>query len=516
MAVYADENLENPIRTLIEPWDGHTHKEVESYISGILAELSSEVSITLNIGIVGSDNRVFLVDDTTATFQYTVEYAIDGSPSTNYSVNIKIGNTVIQSGYKPGVSSSVAITSPELINYLKQRGNSTTVTVEVYDDDTGISRSRSVTFSKRQARLTSNNALGAVWTTANPITLSYTRNMDYGSLDSSNIQNAYIESVFSDSAGSTQTIQTTIAKESQLSGTTNVVIPGDLPNGNCTVTSRLVLGDPQQTSGNTVTDSLIITHDGTDGISADPNGTVYISAGLSGSAVVNNYADVEYKIYVVGGSGTLQRPVALQKQSNGVYVTQAIINVSNNSKETWEYFVTDALTTLRIVVPSVDGEGHIIYSSGQTLSMGAVQTLSFTATSSNIEWQTTSSGLVFALSAQNKSNKDYNLGEWSDNGYSMLSQDMQWDGVGSGWGKATYKDDNGNSLTSNVFRLIGKSRSWIDGFYPFYKDVSYSSVEHVGGGILSTGMTLKISFMASNVSNPDEKLIQCYDGTLGF
>ena len=513
MAVYTDTELNNPIRGLDESWEGHTHQEVESFVSNILKELTDDVSVALTIGIVGDDTKIFLTDASTATFQYTVDYSVDGNPSTNYSVNIRIGSTIIQQGYKPGVGANTPITSPELITYLKARGNSVSVVIEVYDEDSGFSRSRSVTFNKRQANLVSNNILGTVWTTASRPQLSFTKTIDYGSLDTSNIGTAKVVSIFTDSSGAIETVETAFAAATN---PVRVEIPATLANGACSVTSYIVLGDPQGTIGNYVTDSIIIVHDGTDGISSPEEGTIYLTVGDVTGATMNNYADIKYNIYVVGGSASLRWPIVLQKQVNGVYVDQAKKYATNNYESTWEYLITEATTNLRILVPNLNQDGTIYYDSGGNISARTWKAFTISASASNIGWMSASDGLIFSLSALNKSNDDYDIGVWTNNGYSAVFSDMQWDNSGSGWTTIQYKDYEGNTLVSNALRLVGKSRMTIGDFFPFYKTTPYSAGDKIGGGILDTGGTLKISFLVDNVSNIHEKVIDCWDGTVGF
>lgn len=513
MAVYTDSELNNPIRGLDESWEGHTHQEVESFVSGILKELTDDVSVALTIGIVGDDTKIFLTDDTTATFQYMVDYLVDGNPSTNYSVNVKIGSTVIQSGYKPGVGPDTPITSPELITYLRARGNSVVVTIEVYDEDSGFSRSRSVTFNKRQANIVSNNSLGAVWTTALQPQLSFTKTINYGSLDVSNIGTAKIVSTFTDSAGAREVVETPFAAATN---PVRVTVPTTLANGACSVESHIVLGDPQGTIGNSVTDSIIIVHDGTDGISSPEEGTIYLTVGDVVNATVNNYASISYNIYVVGGAASLRWPIVLQKQVNGVYVDQAKKYATNNTVQTWNYLVTDSSTNLRVLVPNLNADGSIYYDSGGNISARTWKAFTLLAAVSDIGWLSASDGLVFSLSALNKSNEDYDVGVWADNGYSAIFEDMQWDGSGSGWTSITYNDYDGNVLTSNALRLVGKSRMTIGDFFPFYKTTQYSAENKVGGGILDTGGTLKISFLVDNVADAHENVISCWDGVVGF
>jgi len=524
--VYNDSDLNAPIRSLEEPWEGHTHQEVESFVSSILVDLTGEVTSSLTVAIVGGDTKIFLVDDTSAKFQYTVDYLVDGSPSTSYAVDITIGSTVVQQGYKPGVGAGTPIDSPELINYLKARGNSVNVTIRVYDEATGVSKSRNVTFNKRQAKLTSNLDLGSVWTTANPIRVPFGVNIDYGSYElPTGVGRGSVVSRFTDSTGATQDVITSIGA----GNTVNVVVPDTLANGSCEVESHIVLNDPQLTQGNTVYSSLIIVHDGTDGINPPESGTIYLSADVVGNVSMNNYADIQYNMYVVGGSSTLKRPVILQKSmGSSAYVTQAIKNAGNNVLQHWNYLVTDAITPIRIVVPNVDENGNIIYGSGNQPSIAAYAVFDIVASPSNVGWESATDGLVFSLSAQNKSNDDYDLGTWANGNYEMAFEDMQWDGAGSGWSTARYEDNDGNVYTSNALKLVGKSRAYIKEAYfealerklrdfaPMYSEEPYSSDERLGGGILRTGLTLKMTFMINNISNPDLKVIDCWDGNVGF
>jgi hypothetical protein len=99
-----------------------------------------------------------------------------------------------------------------------------------------------------------------------------------------------------------------------------VSVPTNLANGACTVTSHIVLGDPQLTAGASIEDSIIIVHDGTDGMASPEEGTIYLTVGDVVDAAVNNYADVRYSIYVVGGASTLKWPVVLQKKVGNAYV----------------------------------------------------------------------------------------------------------------------------------------------------------------------------------------------------
>lgn len=127
---------------------------------------------------------------------------------------------------------------------------------------------------------------------------------------------------------------------------------------------------------------------------------------------------------------------------------------------------------------------------------GAVE--NFTA-SGSFDWKTIT-GYTHNLSAKGRTNDEKPTpANW---GGVTTFEDFAWNSYGSGW-----KD--------NALHLTGGSKATIN-ITPFYSTTQFDEGRLRGGGILDTGRTFRIRFKASNVSDTTKKIIQCWDGNVGF
>jgi hypothetical protein len=124
----------------------------------------------------------------------------------------------------------------------------------------------------------------------------------------------------------------------------------------------------------------------------------------------------------------------------------------------------------------------------------------FDATASNITW-VSKEGAEIYLTAQNRTNNDADKDQWTNNGYEVGFTNVQF-------------DDNTGWVDENHLHLVGTARARIKNFYPFYNPTTFVQ-NSVGGGILSTGLTLKMSFKVSGVSDANKRIIDCYSDADG-
>ena len=83
------------IENIFDPWEGHTHAEVEAALKGTIAMLQGGNYSQIAVSIVGSLNRTFVSTAERVTFFYKVNSTVDGNYNPDFTVEITIGNSVI-------------------------------------------------------------------------------------------------------------------------------------------------------------------------------------------------------------------------------------------------------------------------------------------------------------------------------------------------------------------------------------------------------------------------------------
>lgn len=130
------------------------------------------------------------------------------------------------------------------------------------------------------------------------------------------------------------------------------------------------------------------------------------------------------------------------------------------------------------------------------VAAGSVET--FTA-SGSFDWKTIE-GFTHNLIAKGRSNEEKPTpANW---GGITQFHDFAWNTYGSCW-------------KENALHITGGSEA-IVGITPFYSTTEFNENRRIGGGILDTGRTFRIRFKASNVSDTTKKIIECWDGNVGF
>lgn len=481
-----------PITSLDTPWKGHTHYEVEQFIKDQLEELgSATVRSKISLAIEGNSIRSFLNGSANETFRYKVTYTRDNAEQSSCKYKILIGNRVVEEGDSVA---GIVTTSPNIAKYLNQISDPTVyVTLRVYDvDEEGNENpttSARITYNRKTASLVCSTQLGAV----NPDVIQFTTTFNAG--DTANL---FVE--YYDANG--VELQASTKRTLQQRGQVSTSVPTNLSAGAHVVKAYLVLNDDNDeddttgTRGAEVSTTIVSTN-------GAQQGDIFIIVGGVRSAVVNDYTDIQFMAYVVGAeSATI--PVAMQELASGAYTTKAIRRVSNGALQTWHYLVKSDITTLRIGVPDTKADGSLDYSAQGTLKFSLEPVVfTFEAAASSITWSTPlGSDAYFTM--QNKTNNDYDIGVLKSGNYSATFDDVQFNSNGSG-----YSDIEINGNISTALHLVGTSKVTLGNLYPFYDATPQGNMQ--GGGILAKGRTLKMSFMVSNVSNPDERVIDCYD-----
>lgn len=516
-----EEHMDNPIPVTNEnlgfnvPWEGHTSKEVESYICSVIEQLSETTAAKFTLTLLDGTLINFVDGVEEIYFKYKVKYFSSEEVFTTYRLSITVNGQIIQDNYQSSSEDEI-ITSPNLAQYLNATNDSTVIVrIRAYDlDENGnviAQASNTITFN----RVIGNLSLRAMsFGAVNPNGIKYIAYF----VPTSAAPTAYLRYQITQSDGSL--IQFTDSSTGEVknyndivlntAGQVTVTLPDNLSDGVHTITARLIVGQTQSVEGIS-TNSIIYNFLTVSDTVAD--GTPFIIVDSIDSPIQNDYTSVRYLVYVKGKEASYTTPLLLQDYSNNKYNTQAIKNVKNRTIYTWNYFVPNLTSLgmvtcqLRFALPKMQN-GDIVYNAqGEPMidgSAGTYKSISFTPKTSNISWNQIED--TFHLSARNKSNEDYDIGVLKDNGYEMNFEDFQWNTSGSGYNTLTI-----DGSSSNVLKFVGNSKATIKNFFPFYDTTPYNSANSIGGGILATGRTLKITFAVSNISNSELKVIDCYD-----
>lgn len=521
------------ITTIDEPWgNNHTHEEVENFIKSEIRRLNNEtdngrITITINDGRY---NRFFISDSIESenlSFNYTITYTSGENQMPNVSYRMMWRNKDNNSDEWTTVESGMATTNNQRISYnfsevfKSNNVKSIEVGIEAFDLQIGtdqygqqayiekFKQITSVNFTKQIGSIKATTPLGDVnspyikyYVTLGPNTSGVIRGDVYDKT------NTYILSACS--------IERSIANNTGLTSSDEYLIPrpsfDSNEGGPHIIKAYLELNnsDNVEKARTDIVTSTIISEYG-----VGDNETYILSDDIT-SAYENNYIDIEFMVYTPGQN---EIPIVLQEKQGNTWATMATRRMVNENIQTWSYFVNrsaaniDGYIQLRIGRPSVAPDETINYQ-----SIIASKIISFYVLESGITWDKASLNNGdgdFYLTAQNKTNYDHDIGNWSyGNSYKMIFENFQWNNNGSGW-KDIYLNNNGKvvesssqGVNSTALHLVGTSKAYIRNFYPFYDEQE--------GGILKYGRTIKISFMVSDISNPDEKVIECYDGNIGF
>ena len=65
------------IQNIEEPWEGHTHKEVEEFVKGQFGEITGGKINILSVSIVGSTLKSYMRDSKDVRLKFTVDNTIN-------------------------------------------------------------------------------------------------------------------------------------------------------------------------------------------------------------------------------------------------------------------------------------------------------------------------------------------------------------------------------------------------------------------------------------------------------
>ena len=485
-----------PIGDLTTSWEGHSMEEVEDFIKGQFQNIIGGNIMTTAVNIVGTTVRSFISSDEVVTFQYKVNNLVNNDYDANFTVAIMVGERALPV-FKPSpASADTILTTPNLAPYLAQIGSNTIpVTIQAYTDS-NQSAIRTLTFTRMSATITTANSIN----NTDPNRLLFSVNF--------NTESAVLKTRFYGASGTPEAASYVETQKSiTIIGQVYVDVPyAQLPTdldgryaGAHKVEAWLELSDGTSKSETIIT-SFIATTNGNEG-------DAYITFEAVTGAKQNDYTNIRFSIYNVGKGEHDTYPVYLKRlnASSNQYDTVAEREVTNSNINTWRYLVPYTENTLQIAVPSTDSEGNVLYNNGQPVIAASVL-IDFSADPTSVSWEPSDNPTIY-LTAQGRTNTDSNVDSWKDlnSGYEMEFEDVAFADSSSGW------------VDQNAFKLIGSSRMRIKNFYPFYNNSTFGQNVR-GGGLLNHGMTMKMSFMVTDVSNPDEKVVSCYDETsqIGF
>lgn len=507
-----------PITSLDTPWKDHTHYEVEQFLKDQLEQLAGDSS-RAKMSIVVTDGNVksYLKDTSSVIYKYTVHYTRGGNAVNSCKMKITIGGVVVFDG---DIVAGQEVESPDLAYWLNLAAEDATyVNMKAYDlddqDTEIISETSRITYTRQVANVQSQVALGATMTVGSSLRHYVEFTGSQATLCARFYQKNGTTPLMN---GELDHFEYTVYNP----GNTDVIIvPSGLDAGAHKVEAWLVLNDVTKTQSAIATSTIITTEGATDG-------TIFVVAQTPTKAVINDYVDIPFAVSIfrdILPETTEYLPVVLQENDGVKWVTKAIRSAGSGITQHWNYLVKNETSNLCIGVPRLNADGSVYYNAEGNVEIrsDAVLYLSFSATRSVVSWTQETAGLLMYLTAQNKSNSDYDIGVWKDNGYEMEFEDVQWNSNGSGWSDIPL-DDNGVAIQvsdmasytgrkSTALHLIGTSRARIKNFYPLFNNTTVFEQGKTGGGILGTGRTMKMSFMVSNVSNAEEKVISCWDET---
>ena len=471
------------IENILDPWEGHTHAEVENAIKTAIAKLQSGSYSQIAVSIVGALTRTFVASAEKVTFFYKVNSTVDGTYNPDFTVEITIGNSIITINDIKVSSADDEIETPNLAPYLAEIGNDIiNIKIRAYTSEGLVSSVKTIKFVRQFATLSTDNQINTV----DPRVIRFQTQF---SGDSVQLIVQFFGATGSIDENSSQTVTNTLT----LSGSATVTVP-ELSAGAHIIKAYLLLEDGQ-TKSEVLTTSIFTTN----GIQEDD---VYITYEPIKDAVEKDYYEIIFSIFDPILSDTDNIIVLLREWDSDTrkYIKKGERNVSNRSRNTWKYLVPKTSNQVQIAVPYLNEDGSITTNvQGEPRLRNSIDII-FNAISSNINWVSKENPKIY-LTAQNRTNNDVDKDVWTNNGYEVDFTNVQFDN-NTGW------------ADENHLHLVGTARAKIKNFYPFYNNTTFVS-NNVGGGILSTGFTIKMSFRVSGISDANKRIIDCYSDADG-
>lgn len=471
------------IENIFDSWEGHSHSEVENALKNTIAKLQAGSYSQIAVSIVGALTRTFVATAEKITFFYKVNSTVDGTYNPDFTVEITIGNSIITLTDVKANSADDEIETPNLAPYLAQIGNdSITVKIRAYTSDGLTSAAKHIKYNRQFATLSTDNQINTV----DPRILKFQTQFT-GSSAQLIVQ--FFGATGSVDENSSQTVTNTL----NTAGASTVTVPA-LTAGAHIVKAYLLLEDGE-TRSETLTTSIFTT------VGAQAN-DVYITYEEIKGSVEKDYYNIIFSAFDPAITETASLIVLLREWDSTTrkYVKKGERSISNRSRNTWKYLVPKTSNQIQIGVPFLNEDGSISTNAqGEPRIRNSVDII-FEATPSNIAWAVKENPVIY-LTAQNRTNNDADKNVWTNNGYQVEFNNVQFDN-NTGW-----RDEN-------HLHLVGTSRARIKNFYPFYNETQFVK-NSVGGGILSTGFTIKMSFRVTGVSDANKRIIDCYSDADG-
>ena len=472
------------IENIFDPWEGHTHAEVETALKSTIAMLQGGNYSQIAVSIVGALNRTFVATAEKVTFFYKVNSTVDGTYNPDFTVEITIGNSVITITDVKASSADDEIETPNLAPYLAQIGNDViTVKIRAYTADGLTAAVKSLKYNRQSATLSTDNQINTV----NPRVLRFQAQFTGASAQ---LIVQFFGATGSIDENSSQTVTNTL----NLAGAATVTVPA-LTAGAHIVKAYLLLEDGE-TKSEIITTSIFTT----EGAQEDD---VYISYEQIKGATEKDYYNIVFSAFDPALTDTDNLIVLLREWDveTRKYIKKGERNISNRSRNTWKYLVPKTSNQVQIAVPYLKEDGSIENNAlGEPRLRNSIDIL-FDAIPSNITWIAKENAKIY-LTAQNRTNNDANKDSWISNGYQVDFSNVQF-------------DDNTGWFDENHLHLVGTARARIKNFYPFYNPTVFTP-NSVGGGILSTGFTIKMSFRVTGISDANKRVIDCYSDKDGI
>lgn len=471
------------IENIFDSWEGHTHSEVEAVLKNTIAKLQEGNYSQIAVSIVGALNRTFVSTAEKVTFFYKVNSTVDGTYNPDFTVEITIGNNVITITDVKANSSDDEIETPNLAPYFAQIGNDViTVKIRAYTADGLAAAVKSIKYTRQSATISTDNQINTV----DPRVLRFKTQFTG--------ESAKLICQFYGTTGSiTENTAQTITNVLNLAGAATVTVP-ELDAGAHIVKAYLLLED-EETKSETLVTSIFTTKDAQED-------DVYISYEQIKDAVEKDYYEIVFSVFDPAFKDTDNLIVLLREWDSATnkYIKKGERNVSNRSRNIWKYLVPKTSNQIQIAVPYLNEDGSISTNmQGEPRLRNSIDIL-FDAVASNITWIQKENPIIY-LTAQNRTNNDADKDIWTNNGYEVAFTNVQFDN-NTGW------------FDENHLHLVGTARARIKNFYPFYNDTAFVQ-NSVGGGILSTGFTIKMSFKVTGISDANKRVIDCYSDADG-
>lgn len=472
------------IENIFDSWEGHTHAEVESALKSTIAMLQGGNYSQIAVSIVGSLNRTFVSTAEKVTFLYKVNSTVDGTYNPDFTVEITIGNSVITITDVKANSPDDEIETPNLASYLAQIGNDViTVKIRAYTSDGLSSAVKSLKYNRQSATLSTDNQINTVDPRVLRFQAQFTGN-------SAKLIVQFYGATGTVDANSSQTVTNTL----NLAGAATVTVP-ELSAGAHIVKAYLLLED-EETKSETLTTSIFTTK----GAQEDD---VYISYEEIKNATEKDYYEIIFSAFDPALQDTDNLVILLREwdTTERKYIKKGERNISNRSRNVWKYLVPKTSNQVQIAVPYLNEDGSIATNvQGEPRLRNSVDII-FNAIASNITWIQKENPVIY-LTAQNRTNNDADKDVWTNNGYEVAFSNVQFDN-NTGW------------FDENHLHLVGTASARIKNFYPFYNSTAFVQ-NSVGGGILSTGFTMKMSFKVTSISDSNKRIIDCYSDEDGI